>query len=103
MERADSSTHPAATGSMTRLTRGLLQQAGHERHLFYCGKQPAGNRQRHVAERRRTRLDQGYAYENTDALQLNLSTADGVKPRIDRVVLRLSQRAVYLAVLAGTP
>lgn len=47
----------------------------------------------------------GYAYENTDALQLNLSTADGVKPRIDRVVLRLSaaERAVYLAVLTGTP
>ena len=47
----------------------------------------------------------GYAYENTDALQLNLSTADGVKPRLDRVVLRLSasERSVYLAVLTGTP
>ena len=32
----------------------------------------------------------GYCYENTDPLTLTISTADGVNPRIDRVVLRWS-------------
>ena len=47
----------------------------------------------------------GYSYENTDALELNLATASGVNPRIDRVVVRFSavERRIYLATLAGTP
>ena len=47
----------------------------------------------------------GYSYENTDALTLNLATASGVNPRIDRVVVRFSavERHIYLAVLTGTP
>ncbi|MEA4928819.1 MAG: hypothetical protein VB104_09100 [Candidatus Limiplasma sp.] len=47
----------------------------------------------------------GYSYENTDALTLNLTTASGVNPRIDRVVVRFSavERRIYLAVLTGTP
>ena len=47
----------------------------------------------------------GYSYENTDALTLNLVTASGVNPRIDRVVVRFSavERRIYLAVLTGTP
>jgi len=47
----------------------------------------------------------GYSYENTDALTLNLATASGVNPRIDRVVVRFSavERRIYLAVLTGTP
>lgn len=47
----------------------------------------------------------GYSYENTDALELNLTTASGVNPRIDRVVVRFSavERRIYLAVLTGTP
>ena len=47
----------------------------------------------------------GYSYENTDALTLNLTTASGVNPRIDRVVVRFSavERRIYLAVLTGAP
>ena len=47
----------------------------------------------------------GYSYENTDALVLNLTTASGVNPRIDRVVVRFSavERRIYLATLIGTP
>ena len=47
----------------------------------------------------------GYSYENTDALTLNLATASGVNPRIDRFVVRFSavERRIYLAVLTGTP
>ena len=45
----------------------------------------------------------GYSYENTDALTLAVSTADGINPRIDRVVLRWSavDRNIQLAVKAG--
>ena len=47
----------------------------------------------------------GYSYENTDALELNLTTASGVNPRIDRVAVRFSavERRIYLVVLTGTP
>ena len=47
----------------------------------------------------------GYSDENTDALVLNLATASGVNPRIDRVVVRFSavERRIYLATLIGTP
>ena len=47
----------------------------------------------------------GYAYENTAALPLTLSTADGTYARIDRVVIRWrrSQRAMFAAVVTGTP
>ena len=47
----------------------------------------------------------GYSYENTDTLTINLATASGVNPRIDRVVVRFSavERRIYLAVLTGTP
>ncbi len=47
----------------------------------------------------------GYSYENTDALALNLATASGVNPRVDRVVVRFStvERSIHLAVLTGTP
>ena len=45
----------------------------------------------------------GYAYENTDALTLELATADGINPRVDRVVVRWSavNREIRLAVLTG--
>jgi hypothetical protein len=45
----------------------------------------------------------GYAYENTDTLELELATANGVNPRIDRVVVRWSAvgREIRLAVLTG--
>ena len=45
----------------------------------------------------------GYRYENTDDLNLPLTTANGSNPRIDRIVVRLSQvsRNVQLAVVAG--
>lgn len=45
----------------------------------------------------------GYAYENTDTLELELATANGVNPRIDRVVVRWSavNREIKLAVLTG--
>lgn len=47
----------------------------------------------------------GYRYENTDALSLPLTTANGSNPRIDRVVVRLSMisRGIQLAVVDGTP
>ena len=47
----------------------------------------------------------GYRYENTDALNLPLTTANGSNPRIDRVVVRLSKvsRSILLAVVTGTP
>ena len=47
----------------------------------------------------------GYHYANTTPLDLPISTADGVNPRIDRVVLRWSNvdRSITLAVNAGVP
>ncbi len=47
----------------------------------------------------------GYRYENTDDLNIPLTTANGSNPRIDRVVIRLSQitRSIQLAVVTGTP
>lgn len=47
----------------------------------------------------------GYRYENTDALNMLLATANGSNPRIDRVVVRLSQisRSIQLAIITGTP
>lgn len=47
----------------------------------------------------------GYRYENTDALNMPLTTANGSNPRIDRVVVRLSKvsRSIQLAVVASTP
>jgi hypothetical protein len=47
----------------------------------------------------------GYRYENTDALNMPLTTAHGSNPRIDRIVVRLSQisRNIQLAVVTGTP
>lgn len=47
----------------------------------------------------------GYRYENTDDLNLPLTTANGSNPRIDRIVVRLSQvsRNIQLAVVDGTP
>jgi hypothetical protein len=47
----------------------------------------------------------GYRYENTATLSLQLETAHGVHPRIDRVVLRLDSvgRSIKLAVITGVP
>lgn len=47
----------------------------------------------------------GYRYENTDDLNMPLTTADGSNPRIDRIVVRLSMisRSIQLAAVAGTP
>lgn len=47
----------------------------------------------------------GYRYENTGALNMPLTTANGSNPRIDRIVVRLSQvsRSIHLAVVDGTP
>jgi hypothetical protein len=47
----------------------------------------------------------GYRYENTDDLNLPLTTANGSNPRIDRIVVRLSQisRSIQIAVVDGTP
>lgn len=47
----------------------------------------------------------GYRYENTNDLNMPLTTANGSNPRIDRIVVRLSQisRSIRLAVVAGTP
>ena len=47
----------------------------------------------------------GYHYANTQPLDLPIATADGVNPRIDRVVLRWSNvgRAINLAVISGAP
>ena len=45
----------------------------------------------------------GYAYENTDTLELDIATADGVNPRVDRVVVRWSavERSIRLVMLTG--
>jgi hypothetical protein len=45
----------------------------------------------------------GYFYENTSDLELSLETANGVNPRIDRIVLRWSatDRSIKLAVKTG--
>ncbi len=47
----------------------------------------------------------GYRYENTDTLNIPLTTANGSNPRIDRIVVRLSKvsRSIQLAVVVGTP
>jgi hypothetical protein len=47
----------------------------------------------------------GYHYANTAPLDLPIATADGVNPRIDRIILRWSNtaRSITLAVLTGTP
>ncbi len=47
----------------------------------------------------------GYRYENTDDLNIPLTTANGSNPRIDRIVVRLSMvsRSIQLAAVAGTP
>ena len=47
----------------------------------------------------------GSRYENTDDLNLPLTTANGSNPRIDRIVVRLSQvsRNIQLAVVDGPP
>jgi hypothetical protein len=46
----------------------------------------------------------GYSYENTESLNLTLAAADGVNPRIDRVVVRWDAvaRQISAAVLTGT-
>ena len=45
----------------------------------------------------------GYNYENTDALELTVDMANGVHPRLDRVVLRWSalERHIKLAIKTG--
>jgi hypothetical protein len=45
----------------------------------------------------------GYHYQNTMPLELTVSTANGVNPRIDRVVLRWDnvERSISLALKAG--
>ncbi len=47
----------------------------------------------------------GYRYENTDDLNIPLTTANGSNPRIDRIVVRFSQisRSIQIAVVDGTP
>lgn len=47
----------------------------------------------------------GYHYENTTPLDLQIATADGVNPRVDRVVVQWSNvnREIKLAVKTGTP
>lgn len=47
----------------------------------------------------------GYRYENTDILNMPLTTANGSNPRIDRIVVRMSMisRSIHLAVVTGTP
>lgn len=47
----------------------------------------------------------GYLYENTDSLIFKVSTAHGVKPRIDKVVLRWSQveRNIRIYIKEGIP
>lgn len=47
----------------------------------------------------------GYLYENTDTLILTVPTADGLKHRIDSVVLRWSQvdRNIRIYIKVGTP
>lgn len=47
----------------------------------------------------------GYFYDNTEDMTINLPTADGVLARIDRVVLRLSyvERMMYVAIKSSAP
>lgn len=47
----------------------------------------------------------GYHYQNTSPLELPIATANGVNPRIDRVVLRWDNvgRSISLAVITGSP
>ena len=47
----------------------------------------------------------GYHYQNTTPLELDIQTADGVNDRIDRVVIRWSNidRNIQLAVNSGVP
>ena len=47
----------------------------------------------------------GYHYTNTTPLDLPIPTADGVNPRIDRIVVRWNNvgRTIRLAVLSGSP
>ena len=47
----------------------------------------------------------GYHYQNTSPLELPITTANGVNPRIDRVVLRWDNvgRSISLAILTGVP
>jgi hypothetical protein len=47
----------------------------------------------------------GYLYENTDMLILTIPTANGVQPRIDKVVVRWSQvdRNIRIYIKEGTP
>lgn len=47
----------------------------------------------------------GYFYNNTEPLALTLDPADGVLPRIDRIVVRLSYtgRAINTVIKKGTP
>lgn len=47
----------------------------------------------------------GYLYENTDILTLAVTTANGIKPRKDKVVLRWSQvdRNIRIYIKEGTP
>jgi len=47
----------------------------------------------------------GYHYQNTTSLELDIETADGVNPRIDRVVIRWSNidRNIQLTVKTGVP
>ena len=47
----------------------------------------------------------GYFYNNTEPLVLTLDTADGVLPRIDRIVVRLSYtaREIRTVIKKGTP
>lgn len=46
----------------------------------------------------------GYSYENTTPLALTVTTANGVNPRIDRVVVRWSavNRNIKLAIITGS-
>ncbi len=46
----------------------------------------------------------GYRYENTEALNKTLSTANGSYPRIDRIIIRWSllNRSITAVVLTGT-
>jgi hypothetical protein len=46
----------------------------------------------------------GYRYENTEALNKTLATANGSYPRIDRIIIRWSllNRSITAAVLTGT-
>jgi len=47
----------------------------------------------------------GYHYQNTTPLDLLISTANGINPRIDRVAIRWDNlaRSINLAIITGTP